>query len=923
MKRIMFFVYALAACVVLLSCSVPEELEFEEVSDNGNPAAPVSVEVEFNAPGLATKSSEYEHSAYRNVEDFITHFHYYVYDSKGFLVESGNCSSGSKVTIDMSIALGSKYTMYAIANGKEISPVPASEDGIRNLLYTNGSSGGLNSEVEGSPRLIMTASAPFESTDTGYKVKLDFRRMTARIGLSFDVSKLNPDVSLEILEASIVNIPSQVYYFKTNTPDETMKCQSSAYSLAPAGPDDRMVFYCYENVQGNLLPNNDSQMHKFFPLSSKYNDLCTYICVKGRYSSPRKRGEIIYRLYPGKNASDFSVERNSVYDVILKFSAEGGVDEVSWRVVTDGLETLATGISLEIDKTELGENEMVPFKAILHPDDVSSKHLLWNISEPGIAGFSTADGKTMLSLAQLNEMDDNRGPFKIYGLANGSALLSAQTTDGTLKSASARISVNLAPYPYEIAFAESSVPLWYLNNDEFEMRSIAFSKMNAPQGQVPDVKILSGEDCIEIVSVNRNEVVVKSKGTGRAVIGAAMGMSIAECSLTVSKLGIQLDTDNLDLKAGYAQDVKYSISPDHASAMGVNLYYCDGRSSTYSATSERLSTQLSNSKLNVRADYLNNYDLSENHGRIKVQIKGHSAYDECSYTIELPMKVLQNEQLCLMNYYNGTQYTAKLFDCPTQASLSMSWFRDYSSSGTDGSASSSVSAPASSELFWNREECRFSYPSPGTSLNGHYRANVILDGDFSKVRYIKANGALGTENDFISECASADIDFKFAEMVYIISYVKSDSRNSVSKNRYIYVDELIIRCVKHYRSNIDSSLFSDLSFDYTYDGKKFHYSGAGDSHTEYYVDYDITFTKDREYPYIEYNSSDGRYYNSSFIYSGSNAPARHFDGTKLSVPAMNNIGNHKGFWYKYMQKNSGLSGFCKDIDWQILYKNLF
>ena len=923
MKKIVLLMCAAIAAVTMLSCSVTEDLEPDEIPDFENQPELLSVEVEYNVPELETKSREYSHSEYEEWESRIEWFHYYVYDSEGMLAEHGEFMAGEEARINMLLVRNASYTMYAIANGNQISPVPVNEKEIVNSVYENESSGGLNSEVENAPRLLMTSSAQMEANGDGYKVKLYFRRMTARIGLSFDTSALNENVSLEIGEVSIVNIPSQVYYFKKNAPADESECRGSAYSVVPSGLDDKMVFYCYENVQGELLPDNTSQMTKFFPESSRYNDLCTYICVKGKYSSPRKRGEIMYRLYPGRNASDFSLERNSIYDVKLKFSADGGVDEVSWRVVTDGLETLTSAVEVRMDDNELNENEKVPFLALVSPDDASSKHLKWNISQSGIAGFYTADGKKELSLSQINEIDDNRGPFLICGLYSGTAVLSAESTDGTLRRGSTEFSVNLEPYPYRIKFDESLVPLWYLNDDDYEVRHVAFSELDMPAGQMPDIRVLSGDDCVEILSVDRNGVVVRATGTGQAVIGTQMGLAIAECAFTVSELGISLDEENISLAAGFVTDMKYSITPPHASSMGVTQTYCDGLSTTFTGESGRISSHAGKSSIKIQANYLNNNCLAENQGRIRAYVKGHSVYDECSYTIVQAMRLLQNEQLCMMNYYNGTQYTDKLIDCPADAALSISWFKDCSTSGTSGSATVPVYAPSSSELLWNRNECRFSYPSPGTSLNGHYRVNFRLDGDFSGVKYIKPDGAVGTENEFIEDCASANVDLKFAEMVYIISYMKSDSRNSISRNRYSYVDELIVRCVKHFRSNIDNSLFSDLSFDYSYDGRQFHYSGEGDSHTEYYIDYDITFVKDSEYPYIELSSADGRYYNSSFKYTGSNAPARHFDGTRLSVPSMTNVANHKGFWYRYVQKNSGLSGFCKDVDWQVLYRNLF
>ena len=104
--------------------------------------------------------------------------------------------------------------------------------------------------------------------------------------------------------------------------------------------DTTIVLYIPENIQGILLPGNHDPFEKVGERISdidgmSYEELCTYIEFNA-YKPNRGEGysgDITYRCYLGEdNVSDFSIRRNSVYDLIMDFTDQGfNLD--TWKVV--------------------------------------------------------------------------------------------------------------------------------------------------------------------------------------------------------------------------------------------------------------------------------------------------------------------------------------------------------------------------------------------------------------------------------------------------------------------------------------------------------------------------------------------------------------------------------------------------------------
>ena len=103
--------------------------------------------------------------------------------------------------------------------------------------------------------------------------------------------------------------------------------------------DTTIVLYVPENIQGVLLPSNTDPMEKvdkrISDLNGKdYGHLCTYLELNATKPDRGEgfSGDLTYRCYLGEdNVTDFSIKRNSCYDLTLNLT-DGGFHLDSWKV---------------------------------------------------------------------------------------------------------------------------------------------------------------------------------------------------------------------------------------------------------------------------------------------------------------------------------------------------------------------------------------------------------------------------------------------------------------------------------------------------------------------------------------------------------------------------------------------------------------
>ena len=123
--------------------------------------------------------------------------------------------------------------------------------------------------------------------------------------------------------------------------------------------------YFLENLQGELLPGNTDPKKKIpSSLPDGVAGRCTYVEVTADVTTSAARyTDCRYRFYPGRNeTTDFSIVRNTLYEVVLDFS-QNMVSEQEWRIEADDPEV----VDVRVDKDEAmvirGTEDMVYVQA--------------------------------------------------------------------------------------------------------------------------------------------------------------------------------------------------------------------------------------------------------------------------------------------------------------------------------------------------------------------------------------------------------------------------------------------------------------------------------------------------------------------------------------------------------------------------------
>lgn len=194
--------------------------------------------------------------------------------------------------------------------------------------------------------------------------------------VSFTVNRNLPEgVTVEIREVNVRNLPvkyalqpaQSVWKMGDGVNDGVADNARTLYNNAESGTalgEDALAFYLYENLQGvhgegNTDPKMKTPKGLNLPAEGEgtigYEEWqakwatvpCTYIEVKGVYTSAEKAGPINYRFFLGENDTDnFDICRNKHYQVSLDLSGGAGTGELAyeWRVQADLEEVTAPDV---------------------------------------------------------------------------------------------------------------------------------------------------------------------------------------------------------------------------------------------------------------------------------------------------------------------------------------------------------------------------------------------------------------------------------------------------------------------------------------------------------------------------------------------------------------------------------------------------
>lgn len=296
------------------------------------------------------------------IEDLVTDITLASYDANGILTDTGYYTDNFNA-MELFVDTSRPADIYAVVNMGDMSTVfPPLEKDLQGMEYILGSYDEL--VTSGLPMSGVLSELPVDAVSGTVPVERLFAKVRVRIlhtGLAnpygytgFVYNMCNK--SLYMRQANSVLKPFCTDGSRAEAAEDIMSLSDynadmndrmayegslDQFQLGP-GPgycmDTTFVFYVPENVQGRLLPDNTDPFGKDeYSISdidgNDYSGLCTYIEFNARRELTQGySGDLTYKYYLGSdNITDFSVERNRVYDMHLNFSEEGLFVD-SWKV---------------------------------------------------------------------------------------------------------------------------------------------------------------------------------------------------------------------------------------------------------------------------------------------------------------------------------------------------------------------------------------------------------------------------------------------------------------------------------------------------------------------------------------------------------------------------------------------------------------
>lgn len=278
-------------------------------------------------------------------------------------VECGG--SGVGASLDVPLVKGVEYNLYAVGNiGRIVVPLREEEFLSGSLLKY-----GRPEDIHGVLPMAWKEKGRVFFAGEG-SVTVAFERLVAKVIFSIDSDSILK--GLRVKSVRMRQAAGIIWPFGVDGSDESLlKSADEAVDGDYATKADlelingggSLVFYCLENCQGNLLPDNGDEWAKVPEnLEGNLGRLCTYLEVEASFLEDfALSGGVIYRLFLGEDTTgNFDVRRNTVLNVSL-FATRDGLDEVCWRVEAEGeyREGLAEGRLLScahpLDAVYVGE----------------------------------------------------------------------------------------------------------------------------------------------------------------------------------------------------------------------------------------------------------------------------------------------------------------------------------------------------------------------------------------------------------------------------------------------------------------------------------------------------------------------------------------------------------------------------------------
>ena len=296
------------------------------------------------------------------IEDKVTCVSLASYSAEGRLLDARHYEAGAPA-MELWVEAGGANTLYALVNmGDMTERFPTDEKEVERMEYV------LESFERVSEAGIPMCGIRKNVSPEELPVIVDVERLFAKVRVRLLHTMLDGagtslyafnlcNKSLYMRQANSVLSPFSEGGSRAVRKEDVMDVSDynadmndrSAYegslTMSQLGPgpgyfqDTTFVFYLPENNQGVLLPDNQSPACKNYENISlldgvPYGDLCTYLefNAKRENTGTGYYGDLTYRFYLGRdNISDFSIRRNSVYDLTLNLSERHMLSD-GWEV---------------------------------------------------------------------------------------------------------------------------------------------------------------------------------------------------------------------------------------------------------------------------------------------------------------------------------------------------------------------------------------------------------------------------------------------------------------------------------------------------------------------------------------------------------------------------------------------------------------
>lgn len=280
---------------------------------------------------------------------------------------------------------GMDYTVYALANVGRVDPPLMQAD--------------LSSLKCGFPEpehLPMCCRNGIEVNFIGDgEIKLEMTRLVSKISLKINNRLTESDLDIQAVQ--LMQTPREIFPFVTDSrATEVFDGQSAdVEQLEKLKNGETISLYMLENCQGVLLPNNTNAGDKKPSKIGNQAEVCSYLNIKGKWTTNGAKGDSDVRLYLGENnCSDFNVRGNTNITITLDLLDYGLVNS-GWRAELSNVEDLrsiqfVSDVNYVFSRTEWTE---IPMR--INPPDMTIYATLYedNIRPSTCMEHEIRDGK--------------------------------------------------------------------------------------------------------------------------------------------------------------------------------------------------------------------------------------------------------------------------------------------------------------------------------------------------------------------------------------------------------------------------------------------------------------------------------------------------------------------------------------------------